>query len=120
MFDLSINTTLESKTLAAYTLASCADFPCSGNWGCAIFACFRKGVSELCSLVYPGGLSRDLSEFFNRRTKKTRRRAIAQQGGRLHGRGGYNMPCRESFLHVEPFRSKLGFLAILLAWDGPP
>ncbi|KAL4353139.1 hypothetical protein GQ457_06G012110 [Hibiscus cannabinus] len=27
---------------------------------------------------------------------------------------------RASFLHVEPFRSKLGFLAILLAWDGPP
>ncbi|KAL4336237.1 hypothetical protein GQ457_07G009630 [Hibiscus cannabinus] len=64
MFDLAINTTLESKTLAAYTLASCADFPCSGNWGCAIFACFREGVSELCSLVYSGGLSRDLSEFF--------------------------------------------------------
>ncbi|KAL4325747.1 hypothetical protein GQ457_11G028050 [Hibiscus cannabinus] len=42
----------------------CADFSSSGNSGCAIFAYFREGVSELCSLVYSGGLSRDLSEFF--------------------------------------------------------
>ncbi|KAL4351335.1 hypothetical protein GQ457_06G012590 [Hibiscus cannabinus] len=65
MFDLAINTTLESKTLAAQlSLLLCADFPCPGNGGCAIFACFREGVSELCSLVYSGGLSRDLSVFF--------------------------------------------------------
>ncbi|KAL4281058.1 hypothetical protein GQ457_03G019790 [Hibiscus cannabinus] len=40
-----------------------ADFKKPGNWGFAIFACFREGVSELCSLVYSGGLSKDLSEF---------------------------------------------------------
>ncbi|KAL4376177.1 hypothetical protein GQ457_02G029460 [Hibiscus cannabinus] len=62
MFDLAINTTLESKTLATQlTISLCADFPSSGNWGCAIFLVFREGVSELCSLVYSGGLSRDLS-----------------------------------------------------------
>ncbi|KAL4353682.1 hypothetical protein GQ457_06G012890 [Hibiscus cannabinus] len=55
-----------------------------------------------------------------RENKKSRRRPLRRQGGRLHGRGGYNMPCRASFLHVEPFRLKLGFLAILLDWDGPP
>ncbi|KAL4340160.1 hypothetical protein GQ457_08G021890 [Hibiscus cannabinus] len=49
------------------------------------------------------------------KNKECPEKAIAQ-----HGRGGYNMPCRASFLHVEPFRLKLGFLAILLAWDGPP
>ncbi|KAL4367898.1 hypothetical protein GQ457_05G023020 [Hibiscus cannabinus] len=33
MFDLALNTTLESKTLAAQlTLSFCADFPSSGNW----------------------------------------------------------------------------------------
>ncbi|KAL4355454.1 hypothetical protein GQ457_06G012710 [Hibiscus cannabinus] len=64
MFDLAINTTLEPKTLAAQlSLLLCADFPKPGNWGCAIFACFREGISELFSLVYSGGLSRDLSEF---------------------------------------------------------
>ncbi|KAK8662701.1 hypothetical protein V6N13_024592 [Hibiscus sabdariffa] len=45
--------------------------------------------------------------------------AIAQQGGAATRVGGYKLPCRASFLHVDPFRLKLGFLAILLAWDGP-
>ncbi|KAL4383039.1 hypothetical protein GQ457_15G019290 [Hibiscus cannabinus] len=39
---------------------------------------------------------------------------------RLHGMDGYNLACRASFLHVEPFRLKLGFLVFPLAWDGPP
>ncbi|KAL4297655.1 hypothetical protein GQ457_12G014230 [Hibiscus cannabinus] len=47
-------------------------------------------------------------------------KAIAHGEGRLHKGGGYMLPCRASFLHVEPSRLKLGFLAILLAWDGPP
>ncbi|KAL4295622.1 hypothetical protein GQ457_12G015260 [Hibiscus cannabinus] len=42
MFDLAINTTLESKTLAAYTLAFLRRLPCPGNWGCAIFLVFGK------------------------------------------------------------------------------
>ncbi|KAL4302581.1 hypothetical protein GQ457_10G009710 [Hibiscus cannabinus] len=42
MVDLAINTTLESKTLAAQTPCSCADFPCSGNWGSAIWLVFGK------------------------------------------------------------------------------
>ncbi|KAL4304212.1 hypothetical protein GQ457_10G009200 [Hibiscus cannabinus] len=56
MFDLAINTTLESKTLAAYPPCFCADFPCPGNWGCEIFCLFQEGVSDLCSLIYSGGL----------------------------------------------------------------
>ncbi|KAL4281704.1 hypothetical protein GQ457_03G016810 [Hibiscus cannabinus] len=62
MFDLAINITLESKTLAAQlTLSLCADFPSSGNWGLCNFLGFREGVSEVFSLDYSGGLSRDLS-----------------------------------------------------------
>ncbi|KAL4360795.1 hypothetical protein GQ457_04G021250 [Hibiscus cannabinus] len=64
MFDLAINTTLESKTLVAAQplshLEICADF-LTRELGCAISSGFWEGVSELCSLVYSGGLSRDLS-----------------------------------------------------------
>ncbi|KAL4340965.1 hypothetical protein GQ457_08G028330 [Hibiscus cannabinus] len=35
-----------------------------GNKWCAISSSFREGVSVFCSLVYSGGLSRDLDEFF--------------------------------------------------------
>ncbi|KAL4309182.1 hypothetical protein GQ457_01G019510 [Hibiscus cannabinus] len=52
--------------------------------------------------------------------KKKSEKAIAQHKEDGYKGGGYKLPCRASFLHVEPFRSKLGFLAILLAWDGPP
>ncbi|KAL4318248.1 hypothetical protein GQ457_18G010600 [Hibiscus cannabinus] len=54
------------------------------------------------------------------KNKECPEKAIAQPGRGGYMGGSYNMPCRASFLHVEPFRSKLGFLAILLAWDGPP
>ncbi|KAL4388380.1 hypothetical protein GQ457_09G019530 [Hibiscus cannabinus] len=47
-------------------------------------------------------------------------KAIAQTRRTATRVGGYKLPCMASFLHVEPFKSKLGFLAILLAWDGPP
>ncbi|KAL4312971.1 hypothetical protein GQ457_01G029570 [Hibiscus cannabinus] len=64
MFDLAINTTLESNPSLLYPCPLCADFPCPGNWVVRFLLVFREGVSELCSLVYSGGLSRDLSEFF--------------------------------------------------------
>ncbi|KAL4278071.1 hypothetical protein GQ457_03G016240 [Hibiscus cannabinus] len=63
MFDLAINTTLDPETLVFPQ-------PPIGNKelphtllykGCAIFLLFREGVSKnFCSLVYSGGLSRDL------------------------------------------------------------
>ncbi|KAL4378274.1 hypothetical protein GQ457_02G024160 [Hibiscus cannabinus] len=75
-----------------------------------------------------GGFSRvlDLIRIFCfsrnplRKTRNTGTRRLR------HGGGGYMrwtatwMPCRASFLHVEPFRLKLGFLVLPLAWDGPP
>ncbi|KAK8708392.1 hypothetical protein V6N13_059434 [Hibiscus sabdariffa] len=33
--------------------------------------------------------------------------AIAQQGGAATRVGGYKLPCRASFLHVEPFRFQM-------------
>ncbi|KAL4363898.1 hypothetical protein GQ457_04G012490 [Hibiscus cannabinus] len=60
MFDLAIKTTLE-KTLAAYSPWFLRQLPCLRDLRICDFASFGKGVSELCSLDYSGGLSRDLS-----------------------------------------------------------
>ncbi|KAK8682772.1 hypothetical protein V6N13_055146 [Hibiscus sabdariffa] len=68
MFDLAINTTLDQKPkVAAQTLFPplyCADFSIPGKRDCAIFSAFGKEFPKFCSLVYSGGLSRDLDEIF--------------------------------------------------------
>ncbi|KAL4362559.1 hypothetical protein GQ457_04G020640 [Hibiscus cannabinus] len=60
------------------------------------------------------------SHLYNPETEESKNKECPEKAIAQHGVGGYMLPCRASFLHVEPFRSKLGFLAILLAWDGPP
>ncbi|KAK8640240.1 hypothetical protein V6N13_007999 [Hibiscus sabdariffa] len=55
------------KTLAAQTLFPplySADFSIPGKRDCAIFFAFGKEFPKFCSLVYSGGLSRDLDEIF--------------------------------------------------------
>ncbi|KAL4269752.1 hypothetical protein GQ457_HM000880 [Hibiscus cannabinus] len=63
MFDLAINTTLESNPSRPNPSLVCR-LPLSRELGLCDFCLFREGVSELCSLIYSGGLSRDLSDFF--------------------------------------------------------
>ncbi|KAL4303366.1 hypothetical protein GQ457_10G009220 [Hibiscus cannabinus] len=62
MFDLAINTTLESIPSRPNPSLVCR-LPLAQVLGLCDFSSFREGVSELCSFVYSGGLSRDLSEF---------------------------------------------------------
>ncbi|KAK8690319.1 hypothetical protein V6N13_089013 [Hibiscus sabdariffa] len=82
---------------------------------------FGKEFPSSCSLVYSGGLSRDLDEIFveiqdpkSKNKKSWRRSHCAERDGykerRLQGEAATKLPCRASFLHVEPFRLKLGFL----------
>ncbi|KAK8700622.1 hypothetical protein V6N13_019012 [Hibiscus sabdariffa] len=55
------------KTLAAQTLFPPLDLRrllLAREQGCAIFRLFRKEFLSSCSLVYSGGLSRDLDEIF--------------------------------------------------------
>ncbi|KAL4309593.1 hypothetical protein GQ457_01G018440 [Hibiscus cannabinus] len=139
MFDLAIKTTLE-KTLAAYSPWFLRQLPCLRDLSNLDVSRRNQVViflRELCVLRYlrdPGNeevrflrltiqsrrLGDQLVREFNRRTKNARRRPLRKERDGYTRLGGYMLPCRASFLHVEPSRLKLGFLAILLAWDGPP
>ncbi|KAK8700446.1 hypothetical protein V6N13_018842 [Hibiscus sabdariffa] len=66
MFDLAINTTLDQKPKVA-AQPSPLDLRrllLAREQGCAIFRLFGKEFPSSCSLVYSGGLSRDLDEIF--------------------------------------------------------
>ncbi|KAL4303777.1 hypothetical protein GQ457_10G009100 [Hibiscus cannabinus] len=92
-----------------------------------------RSFRDFCSLVYSGGLSRDLDvnsveikdssaschqEMKNRRTRRTGDPKIAHGVDDTMGWAATSLACRASFLHVEPFRLKLGFFCspIVLGW----
>ncbi|KAK8665988.1 hypothetical protein V6N13_006141 [Hibiscus sabdariffa] len=52
------------KVAAQPSSLYCADFSIPGKRDCAIFSAFGKEFPKFCSLVYSGGLSRDLDEIF--------------------------------------------------------
>ncbi|KAK8584357.1 hypothetical protein V6N12_068601 [Hibiscus sabdariffa] len=73
---------------------------CWRKRGCAIFFAFGNEFPKFCSLVYSGGLSRDLDEIFVEIQDPIKRRIEEQEKpekeplrreGRLQGRGGYKV-----------------------------
>ncbi|KAL4386388.1 hypothetical protein GQ457_09G019860 [Hibiscus cannabinus] len=95
----------------------------------------ERSFRDFCSLVYSGGMSRDLDvisveikdssapchqEIKNRRIRKTGYPKVAQERGGTRSWAIITLAYRASFLHVEPFRLKLGFLVLPFAWDEPP